>query len=130
MNAFRKLEKSLRKGPQSGPGSRGGHVIGHTKSGKPIYDTAQHESHRGFSEEDHRQAMSHHSDIIATTRQKIADVRAKVPNWNPPQQVRDFLEHHHHQMIRHQNSMSSKMADEQRKKINGSIKKSHEDAIP
>lgn len=44
------LEKS------QGEGSRGGKVIGHTKSGKPIYDTHYHESHKNFNAQDHRDA--------------------------------------------------------------------------
>lgn len=37
-------------------GSRGGKVIGHTKSGKPIYQ-GQHESHKSFSKEEHLDAV-------------------------------------------------------------------------
>lgn len=35
-----------------GEGSRGGHIIGHTKSGKPIYDSASHPQHAHFSQSD------------------------------------------------------------------------------
>ena len=45
---------------KSGEGSRGGKVIGHTKSGKPIYDTYQHKSHKGFTKEDHEDARNLH----------------------------------------------------------------------
>jgi len=41
---------------KSGEGSRGGKVIGHTKSGKPIYDDPNHESHKNFTSEDHYNA--------------------------------------------------------------------------
>jgi hypothetical protein len=38
-----------------GEGSKGGKVIGHTKSGKAIYE-AEHASHRAFTKEDHQDA--------------------------------------------------------------------------
>lgn len=43
-------------------GSRGGKVIGHTKSGKPIYENAKsdHESYKHFSKEDHMDAADAH----------------------------------------------------------------------
>lgn len=43
-----------------GPGSKGGRVIGHTKSGKPIYLSHKHPSHQNFTAEDHRNASSLH----------------------------------------------------------------------
>lgn len=50
----------LEKG--KGEGSRGGKVIGHTKSGKPIYEnaTADHHSYKNFSEQDHKDAADAH----------------------------------------------------------------------
>lgn len=43
-----------------GEGSRGGHVIGHTKSGKAIYENANHPKHKDFSVEDHNEAIEAH----------------------------------------------------------------------
>lgn len=43
---------SIEKG---GEGSRGGKIIGHTKSGKPIYEGA-HQSHKSFTKQDHKDA--------------------------------------------------------------------------
>ena len=40
----------------TGEGSRGGKVIGHTKSGKAIYDSHDHEDHKAFTKEDHEEA--------------------------------------------------------------------------
>lgn len=45
---------------KSGPGSRGGKVIGTTKSGKPIYDTFSHEGHKDFTSQDHKDAENLH----------------------------------------------------------------------
>jgi hypothetical protein len=48
---------------EKGEGSRGGKVIGHTKSGKPIYDSFEHEGHKHFSHQDHKDAVKAHVDI-------------------------------------------------------------------
>ena len=45
-----------------GEGSRGGRIIGHTSSGKPIYDTARHQGHMKFTADEHRDAVRTHSD--------------------------------------------------------------------
>jgi hypothetical protein len=41
-------------------GSRGGKVIGHTKSGKPIYDSFGHPKHDDFNSVDHKEAGDLH----------------------------------------------------------------------
>lgn len=45
-----------------GPGSKGGKVIGHTKSGKPIYDSADHAGHAGFTRQEHMEAFNAHQE--------------------------------------------------------------------
>ena len=45
---------------QKGEGSKGGKVIGHTISGKPIYENANHASHKDFTAVDHGNAAFHH----------------------------------------------------------------------
>jgi len=47
---------------KGGEGSKGGKVIGHTKSGKPIYEnrTAGHDSYKDFSKQDHKDAADAH----------------------------------------------------------------------
>lgn len=59
----------------SGEGSRGGKVIGHTSSGKPIYDaghtkTMGKEHLRDWTEADHMDAASHHFDAARSKREK------------------------------------------------------------
>jgi len=44
-----------------GEGSRGGMVIGRTKSGKPIYASTNHESYGKFHSKDHRDAAEFHT---------------------------------------------------------------------
>lgn len=43
-----------------GEGSRGGKVIGHTSSGKAVYDNHDHSSHQSFSSADHKEAAAMH----------------------------------------------------------------------
>jgi len=43
-----------------GPGSRGGRIIGYTKSKKPIYDSHGHKAHKHFDKEDHAEASWRH----------------------------------------------------------------------
>lgn len=50
------LEKS------QGEGSRGGKIIGHTKSGKPIYDSYSHSGHKDFTAYEHSQAGFLHKE--------------------------------------------------------------------
>lgn len=45
---------------EKGEGSRGGHVIGHTESGKPIYDKYSHKGHKNFTKQDHWDASDKH----------------------------------------------------------------------
>lgn len=60
------IEKSedsdLEKG---GEGSKGGHVIGHTRSGKPIYDKYSHGGHKNFTKEDHWDAQDAHIEYAS-----------------------------------------------------------------
>jgi hypothetical protein len=48
---------------KAGEGSRGGKVIGHTKSGKPIYDTIKHPSHKSFNYEEENDLLRVHRDV-------------------------------------------------------------------
>lgn len=41
-------------------GPKGGKIVGHTKSGKAIYDDPKHESHHHFSPDDHHEAHDLH----------------------------------------------------------------------
>ncbi len=53
-----------------GEGSKGGHIIGHTGSGKPIYRNAKHPDHKGFTAKDHDTAsVMHGMKASSVTRQ-------------------------------------------------------------
>lgn len=61
-----------------GEGSRGGHVIGHTKSGKPVYTDSHLRLTRGWSPQDHFDAADIHSDQLyyAQNGNRLVDVAA------------------------------------------------------
>lgn len=44
----------------AGEGSRGGRVIGHTTSGKPIYMNHGHSGHKNFNAKEHEEAAQKH----------------------------------------------------------------------
>lgn len=56
-----------------GEGSKGGKIIGHTKSGKPIYDSASHEGHKDFTSQEHKEASKLHQSNADVLRKKIVD---------------------------------------------------------
>lgn len=56
-SAVKELETILEK---AGEGSKGGKVIGHTSSGKPIYESGKHSDYGNFHEYDHSEASMHH----------------------------------------------------------------------
>lgn len=58
---------------KGGEGSRGGRIIGHTRSGKPIYDTFKNTDHKNFTQEDLYDAMQEHSKIWNQHREVGAD---------------------------------------------------------
>lgn len=84
---------------KGGEGSKGGHVIGHTKSGKPIYDSANHPSHSNFTKQDHLDAAEHHADHIREIHDNYAEHHI-VGN------VKDNLNRHNRNREHHE-----KMAD-------------------
>lgn len=53
-------------------GSRGGKIIGHTGSGKPIYENPNHPEHKVFTSNDHRDAMNLH-DSLAHEHEELSN---------------------------------------------------------
>jgi hypothetical protein len=51
-----------------GEGSKGGKVIGHTKSGKAIYEKVDHPSHANFNSKDHGDAAELHYTLFMKTK--------------------------------------------------------------
>ena len=62
---------------KGGEGSRGGKIIGHTKSGKPIYEDHKHPSHREFSEQEHSEAERLNSSIVYHASNTPSSIKQK-----------------------------------------------------
>ena len=71
-------------------GSRGGKIIGKTKSGKPIYDSGDHASHKDFTAGEHKDAMNLHKGQIH-----------KLQNHPLKALHKDLIDHHTKQYLRH-----------------------------
>ena len=103
-------ERDLEKG---GEGSKGGKIIGHTRSGKPIYDKGGHENYKEFNKEDHKDASDIHMSIVS-----------EMPGWKRKDskgQESKLLKHHKKQASYH--SDHSKEGEESRESsAYGSIK--------
>jgi len=87
----------------SGEGSRGGKIIGRTKSGKPIYDKADHPAHKKFTSQDHRDAAGlHHgkaswagagsSEENKTKAKHHREQREKHKDMEMPRHTRNLIE--------------------------------------
>lgn len=98
-NALDDIEKSHEKKKDnlskagSGAGSRGGKIVGHTKSGKPIYANADHSSHAKFSVEDHNDAMSHHQKVKGKSSGVDVDGRRGNDDYENSLQTRAIESH-------------------------------------
>lgn len=76
---------------KKGEGSRGGHIIGHTKSGKPIYATnAFNHKHKDFTHEDHESAREILAKKAGESHEKwIKQGRAR---WSQHKRDADYYE--------------------------------------
>lgn len=70
-------KKSPRGNIEKAEGSKGGKVIGHTRSGKPIYETYDHPTHKKFTSADHNDASKlHHKKRIEYRKNGDEEKRA------------------------------------------------------
>lgn len=68
------LQKAMEFDIEKSEGARGGHVIGHTKSGKPVYGNIHASEHKNFTSKDHEDAALLHKNIkLKSTNKKTQD---------------------------------------------------------
>jgi hypothetical protein len=90
--------RSLNKG--FGEGSKGGQVVGHTRSGKPIYDRHDHQAHTVFDADEHDDAADAHSarlDKRGSTLSKedrTQAAKARDKHWGSADDLRDTAHSH------------------------------------
>jgi len=111
-----------------GPGSRGGKVVGHTQSGKPIYDSFNHSSHNDFSNADHADAFALHTHLknyrqIDDHKNAAGGINAMVSRW-PEKGIQGVKQLSHDAVDAHGSSLkksmpvkSQKFIDELKKRI-------------
>lgn len=99
-NGFSNSEDVLEKAE----GSRGGKVIGHTKSGKPIYQQHKNEAHRNFTVEDHKDAIKLHREQA----QKHFDIVNKTTSSSIKKKNNDDAYGNNEQANRHERESKSK----------------------
>lgn len=77
VSVFGVFQSQVRKA--MGEGTRGGKVIGHTKSGKPIYQgkSALHVDHKKWSKQDHKDASKIHKKHISSIVKNKFDLSRK-----------------------------------------------------
>lgn len=78
------IESDLIKG---GEGTKGGKVIGHTKSGKAIYEDHNHASHKKFTSQDHAEAVKRHREMFNNSA-----IASQQGEWGTKN--REAVEHH------------------------------------
>src|SRR5690606_14307040 len=66
----------------------GGKIIGHTRSGKPIYESYDHPSHKNFTKLDHLDAGGKHYALKKTNKNEAA--------YGSPDYKREKTKQHHH----------------------------------
>ena len=95
MTELQKINQELLQ--KAGEGSKGGKVIGHTRSGKPIYEShlqpkTKHKviDHcKDFSKEDHEDAQNLHNKILTEAYKKHGtDSQGRIKKY-------DFNEYNH-----------------------------------
>jgi hypothetical protein len=112
--ASTQLDNLIKAKGGKGEGSRGGKIIGHTKSGKAVYQRGT-EGHDKFSQEDHKDA----SDLHAREAQK----HQQEYHGRPDKHGRDFhsaLSEHHRDASQYHEKKSTELA---KKEMNPGEKK-------
>lgn len=88
--------KGLRVDAASGPGSRGGHVIGKTSTGKPIYANFNHPSHAGFTPREHYEAGNAHEQLVQKHNEAAKRVNSVEAHKTEQSSKATFNAIHHH----------------------------------
>lgn len=94
--AIVQLDNLLKAGKE---GSRGGHVIGHTKSGKPVYagKRPDDKEYKNFTSQDHLDAAFHHRDKAG----EHENIRRRT-SGSVSERHHDLSQYHHNQDQHHQ----------------------------
>lgn len=78
---------------KAGEGSRGGKVIGHTRSGKAIYHSKSAKDYSDFSKDDHKDAADKHNELM-NHHDRMAQKYSDNDKFSAEQKSADRMEHH------------------------------------
>ncbi len=93
----------------SGAGSRGGRVIGRTKSGKPIYATGNRgKNSAGWTPDDHRDAKKHHDREVGRLLDKKQSPQMDKDVSKEMERLRQHSQHHLKQSKKSQRELDGK----------------------
>lgn len=104
MKSYTNWGNDIEKG---GEGSRGGKIIGHTKSGKPIYESVGgsvkkfNKDHSHFSSEDHRESADLHKKLRDEHRGKYQKTKSNEDY--------DKFMAHEHEYLKHDSESDKKV---------------------
>lgn len=98
------FEKALQKAAKTGEGSRGGKVIGHTKSGKPIYAPQYGEMKDVYWHRSKAKAHEKESADMRSMHKTLVDSNATIGDPHVAKLAEKFkrkAEHHSHMAAHH-----------------------------
>jgi hypothetical protein len=118
---------------KGGEGSKGGKVIGHTKSGKPIYANANHPEHKDFTSGEHQEAADTHFQMSkkrqsAATPHHMKQIKHHVDKQKEAEGGKEGTFEHHRMMAGYHASKEQEIADTQEDFRSSSDKQLHESA--
>lgn len=101
------MQGSLPLKKSRGEDSRGGKIIGHTKSGRPIYAKSNHSTHSEFTSKDHADAKKLHLQIY---KKRGTGSHLRSADWHGRQEYKKRVEEN-------RNKPARKLTEEEKVKI-------------
>ncbi len=96
----------MRNDAGSGAGSRGGKIIGRTRTGNPIYENHKHPAHQSFTLGEHGDASLKHNELLKASLLKESVAR-KSKDKNAQKKAEDQSDIHLAGRKHHQNAKGS-----------------------
>lgn len=90
---------------KSGEGSKGGKVIGHTKSGKPVYENKHADHYKDFTREDHTDAKKLHRNEAKEHEFQMKRTEESSHYYKDSDTYKErkrLADHHHKMMVYHE----------------------------
>jgi len=120
-----KAVEQLEELVKGGEGSRGGHVIGHTKSGKPVYadKKGDHKDYKDWSGQDHLDAAKLHRDKAYLHSQKFNNNLSEGGSYSIRASENTLMNHHNDSAHKHEKAAGDIVQKEHASGLSDSEKK-------